>query len=201
MKGIGCWSLGQETEEVWKKYSTFLENNEEKYMDLENVNFANDAIEFVKEKGWIKGRSENIFAPNEYLTRGEAATIIARVLNLDIIDGYETLYADTNYHWAKTSINVLTKTGLMEGYPDKTFKPDTFIKREEIAKILSLLKYNYKRDEEVTFNDVDINRWSYKYIMDLAKKGILVGYEDGNFKPENNITRAEIAVILERMYK
>ena len=89
----------------------------------------------------------------------------------------------------------------MEGYDDKTFKPDKYITREEITKILSLLDENFKEAENVGFSDVSNNRWSYKYIIDMAKKGIIKGYEDGTFRPQNCITRAEIAVILERMYK
>lgn len=89
----------------------------------------------------------------------------------------------------------------MQGYEDKTFKPDKYITREEIAKILYLLKDNIESEESIAFNDVKSNRWSYKYIMNMAKSGILKGYEDGTFRPENNITRAEIAVMLERMYK
>ena len=88
----------------------------------------------------------------------------------------------------------------MEGYEDKSFKPDKYVTREEVAKILYLLKNDVKAQTNLNFNDVDEKIWSYKYINTLANNGILKGYEDGSFKPKNGITRAEIAVILERMY-
>lgn len=200
LKGIGCWSLGQETLEVWTNYARYL-GAENKLEDVEEVSWAIDAIEFVKEKEWIKGRTLNSYEPNGYLTRAEAATIIARILELEIQNTNEILYADTNNHWAKNEINLVTKTGLMEGYEDKTFRPDKYITREEMSKILSLLEKNLKETENISFNDVSSERWSYKYIMEMAKQGILKGYEDGSFRPQNSITRAEIAVILERMYK
>ena len=201
LKGIGCWSLGQETSEVWANYAKYLENEESVFKDLDDVIWATDAIKFVHEKGWITGRTLNSFEPNSYLTRAEAATIIARILELDTASSNETLYIDVNYHWAKNSINALTKTGLMEGYEDKTFKPDKHITREEMAKILYLLEEKLVAKEDISFSDVKEARWSYKYIIGMAKKGILKGYEDGTFRPEKSITRAEIAVILERMYK
>ena len=200
LKGIGCWSLGQETSEVWKNYASYLGDSEIKFTDSEDVSWAKDAIEFVKEKGWITGRTINSYEPNEYLTRAEFATIITRILELDTTYSNETLYVDVNYHWAKNEINALTKTGLIEGYEDKTFGPDKYITREEIAKILCLLLENLNEKTKFNFNDVSSDRWSYKYIMKMAENGIFKGYEDGSFKPQNNVTRAEIAVILERMY-
>ena len=119
---------------------------------------------------------------------------------MDTTYSNETLYVDVNYHWAKNEINALTKTGLIEGYEDKTFGPDKYITREEIAKILCLLLENLNEKTKFNFNDVSSDRWSYKYIMKMAENGIFKGYEDGSFKPQNNVTRAEIAVILERMY-
>ena len=50
------------------------------------------------------------------------------------------------------------------------------------------------------FYDVKSEDWSYEYIMKMAKCGIVKGYEDGTYKPQKSITRAEIAVALERMY-
>lgn len=201
LKGIGCWSLGQETNDVWSNYARYLGDGEKEFKDVEEVTWAKDAIEFVKEKGWITGRNANDYEPNSYLTRAELATIIARILELDITSSNETLYVDVNYHWGKNAINALTKTGLMEGYGDKTFRPDKYVTREETAKILCLLEKNLKIKESLTFSDVKSDRWSYEYIKKMAEKGILKGYEDGSFRPENGITRAEIAVVLERMYK
>lgn len=201
LKGIGCWSLGQETSEVWDNYAKYLENQNGEFKDLEEASWAKEAIEFAHEKGWITGRTLNSFEPNSYLTRAEAVTIISRILELDTTSSNEILYIDVNYHWAKNSINALTKTGLMEGYADKTFKPDKYVTREEMAKILYLLEAKLEVKGDIKFSDVKETRWSYKYIIDMARKCIFKGYGDGTFRPEKSITRAEIAVILERMYK
>ena len=201
LKGIGCWSLGQETNDVWGNYAKFLGDGEKVFKDEEEVTWAKDAIEFVKQKDWLTGRESNEFKPNEYLTRAELATIIARILELDTSYSNEILYSDVNYHWGKNAINALTKTGLMEGYGDKTFRPDKYVTREEVAKILYYLEVDIKNNQNIYFSDVKSDRWSYEYIKDMAEKGIWKGYEDGTFRPEKSISRAEISVILERMYK
>ena len=95
--------------------------------------------EFVKKKGWVNGKTSEYYRPNEKLTRAEFAVIITRILELDTTHTNDTLYYDVNRHWAKNEINVLTKTGIIEGYADKSFRPDESITREEVAKILSML--------------------------------------------------------------
>lgn len=149
LRGIGCWSLGQETEEVWTYYSKYLGIFSDEFWDIESASWAKEAIEFVKEKEWIMGRSQNYYEPNEYLTRAEFATIITRVLGLDTSYSNETLYYDVNKHWAKNEINALTKTGIIEGYEDKSFRPDNKITREEVTKILSLLEEKLPQNSNV----------------------------------------------------
>lgn len=202
LKGIGCWSLGQETLSIWNNYSKYLKssNKSETEENYSEVEWAKEAIEFVKEKGWIQGRTKNKYEPKEYLTRAEFATIITRILELDTNNIEETSYKDISSHWAKKEIITLTKTGLIEGYTDGTYRPDKYITREEIAKVLSNLIEKNEENTAVNFKDVDLKRWSYKYIEKMVQNGIMKGYENNTFRPNSNITRAEIAVVLERMY-
>lgn len=139
LKGIGCWSLGQETSDVWRDYAKYLGSGQEEFLDINEVEWAKSAIEFVKKKGWVNGKTSEYYRPNEKLTRSEFAVIITRILELDTTHTNDTLYYDVNRHWAKNEINVLTKTGIIEGYADKSFRPDESITREEVAKILSML--------------------------------------------------------------
>ena len=145
LKGIGAWSLGQETDEVWSYYGTYLGKQSDEFEDIEKVKWAKSSIEYIKEKGWIKGRANNIYAPEEKLTRAEFVTMVCRILELDTTYSNETLYVDVNNHWAKAAINALTKTGLIAGYDDNYFRPDNNITREEVCKILSNLKESTKQ--------------------------------------------------------
>lgn len=88
----------------------------------------------------------------------------------------------------------------MFGYPDWTFKPEGEMTRGEAAAMFARLfkeypgdNYNYHED----FSDVDENYWCYKEIAYLAEWGIINGYEDGTFRPDNKISRAEFVKIVE----
>lgn len=87
----------------------------------------------------------------------------------------------------------------LEGYEDGTIKPENNITREEIATVL----YRLSDDKNINNNskeykDLNKDKWSYDAINYLVNNNILKGYEDGTIRPENNITRAEVATIITR---
>lgn len=218
LKGTGSWSLGQETAETWNYYLDKLNednkqgnehsNSEENMPGIENDLLASiwalDSIEYVKNKGWMKGKSETQFYPKDKLTRAEFATILVRILDLEKYSAKEYFYKDTKNHWAEKSISLITASGYMEGYDDGLFRPERRITREEVAKVLSNMKIDINKTnnekEEIEFNDLLGSEWSYNAIMKVAKYGILKGYEDGTFRPQQEISREEIAVILARTF-
>jgi len=91
------------------------------------------------------------------------------------------------------------------GYPDNTVRPQNNITREEVTAVFyRLLEANYKNSIKTTrnnFPDVEAGRWSSCPIGTLANGNIIVGYPDGTFRPGNNITRAEVAVIASKFDK
>ncbi len=93
----------------------------------------------------------------------------------------------------------------IQGYPDDTVRPEGLITREEVAAVFyRLLDPGYRltilTDKE-NFIDVDSGRWSLKHIATLSNGNIIEGYPDGSFKPENPITRAELAAIASKFDK
>ena len=210
LKGTGSWSLGQEPASTWEYYSEKLnqgiqveENTqpEENPVVEEASNWAVEAIEYVREKGWMQGKTETEFYPKDKLKRAEFATILARVLNLTQYTAKKYEYTDTSGHWAEEAISLVTASGYMKGYEDGSFKPEKNITREEVATVLSNMKLNETLKENtvsVLFSDINESDWSYDAIMKIAKLGVLKGYEDGTFKPKKDISREEMAVILSR---
>lgn len=102
----------------------------------------------------------------------------------------------------KVPLGLLNKEDHLQyiyGYPDNTVRPDGLITREEVAVVFyRLLEPNYRASiliGEKNFSDIDTNRWSVKHIATLSNGNIIEGYPDGNFKPKNSITRAELATI------
>lgn len=210
LKGTGSWSLGQETAETWDYYNTKLNEKSENVTPVEPepettqqaATWAVQAIEHVKEKGWMIGKTETDFYPKDTLTRAEFATIIYRLENLDEYIAKEYTYTDTVGHWAEKYISRVTACWFMMGYGDGTFRPDQPITREEVAKVLSNMKLKIESvNEDIEpFNDIKETDWSYYNIMSIAQYGILKGYEDGSFRPKQAITREEFAVILQRAF-
>lgn len=208
LKGVGSWSLGQETKETWNYFNEKL--NEGIIQDdpnmpseeLEASEWAKDAIEYVKSNGWMIGRTSNEFYPKSKLTRAEFATIISRIFNLDQYKATGHHLKDISGHWAEEYIGIVCECKYMNGYEDGTFKPQKYITREEVAKVLSnvKLKNSDEINENVYFSDVLETSWSYSAIEKIAKLGILKGYDTGEFKPKQEITREEMAVILERAF-
>jgi hypothetical protein len=86
------------------------------------------------------------------------------------------------------------------GYPDGTVHPDSSITRAEAVTIFYRLIDDVAKDSPLPnpFNDVPAGEWYEQYVSYAARRGIVLGYPDGGFRPENNITRAEFATIMSR---
>ncbi|MGM9551818.1 MAG: S-layer homology domain-containing protein [Clostridia bacterium] len=89
----------------------------------------------------------------------------------------------------------------MFGYPDKTFGPNDNMTRAEVATMFTRLMKD-KMDSDVvyesSFSDVTPDAWYYNYVGYIEKFGIITGYEDGTFRPQNTITRAEFVTMASR---
>ena len=90
------------------------------------------------------------------------------------------------------------------GYPDETVRPQRNVSREEVATMFyRLMKPDYRAEKltrENDFEDIEEGRWSEKAVATMANAGFIKGYPEGDFRPENSITRAEFATIAARMY-
>lgn len=111
----------------------------------------------------------------------------------------EYTHGDNIFTVAKSDITE-THSAYIDGYPDGTFGADKDITRAEVAQML----YNLGVEESIvdmTFTDVKEGDWFYDSVIALAKAGIVEGYGDGTFKPEESITRAEFVTIMVRYTK
>ena len=103
---------------------------------------------------------------------------------------------DIDNHWAKTSINKAVQYGIIKGYEDGTFRPDEPITRAEAAIILANV-HGYKGEfKSTSFKDVPLDAWYKNQVGYCENHSLFTGYEDGTFRPYNNLTRAEAAKLL-----
>jgi hypothetical protein len=109
------------------------------------------------------------------------------------------LPADIIGHWAKDSIAKLVQAGIVSGYPDGTFQPDKTVTRAEFTVMLvKALKLESKSG--TVFAD-STNHWAKDSISTAAAHGIISGYDQNSFGPDDNITREQAAVIIARAAK
>jgi outer membrane protein assembly factor BamB len=102
-------------------------------------------------------------------------------------------------YWAYAEIMKLVGEGVINGYPDGTFKPEFPVTRAEFSKMVLLsLGYSQEFPSTPSFPDLDPTEWYYGYVEGAAKHGLVKGYPDGTFKPQGNITLAEILTVIVR---
>lgn len=94
------------------------------------------------------------------------------------------------------SADVLVKMGFLGGYPDGTLQLENNITRAEFCSIIIRMVGKNQAPTTNSFSDVKENHWAYSVINRAAELGYLKGYEDGTFRPSNNITYAESCSIL-----
>ena len=101
-------------------------------------------------------------------------------------------YTDCN----DESVKLLTELNVLSGYDDGTFKPTSFLSRAEFAKMISSVTgfSETENSEEIenVFSDVDNTYWALKYINHCKALMLVNGYEDATFRPDNNISFAEV---------
>lgn len=108
------------------------------------------------------------------------------VLVLGVISVAYAEFVDINEHWAKSEIEWGVEKGIVNGYPDGTFKPDNTITRAEAIKVISTLYNTTSSHKE--FNDVTIDDWYYDYV--IAGHSVMPELKN-NFYPDENITRQD----------
>ena len=143
---------------------------------------------------YITGYSDGTVQPNADITRAEVAAIFYRLLDEDAHAKYDTMangFSDVPADaWYGKAVSTLSAMGVLKGYEDGTFRPDASITRAELAAVAVRFFRAPVAPAEDRFSDI-AGHWANEAINAAAQLGIVSGYEDGSFRPANNITRAE----------
>ncbi|WP_240041419.1 S-layer homology domain-containing protein [Paenibacillus ginsengarvi] len=199
LKGTGSWSLGQEDASSWSYMTLWV--NGAFFADAQN-HWAQNEIAAAAAKGWMTGTAEGRFSPETSLTRAEAATILTRsLLPGQAAPAGAAGFADVPAtHWASGAIALAKQAGIVDGAGVSVFKPDSSVTRAEMAAMLArALKLSAPPGANAAFSDVRADNWAYPYIQALVAQGALQGYEPGRFRPDEPISRAQMAAILDRL--
>ena len=158
-------------------------------------------VEHKSHNAYINGYADGTVKPDGNITREELATILYRVSNdasavVASGDKFNDVSAD---RWSANAIEFMASKKVVNGYEDGSFKPENNLTRGEFAAMIARFANLTDTAASRTFSDVDSSYWGFKNIMALNKAGYINGYEDGTFRPEANVTRAEVMTVINKI--
>ena len=155
-----------------------------------------DWLNMEEHIAYLSGNDRRMVMPNNNITRAEVATIFYRLLldpQVEITKTFPDVPADA---WYADAVNTLASLGIINGYSNGTFGPNRPITRAEFTAIAT--RFATPTNGTVSFKDVDSGNWAYSNIATASDYGWVNGYK-GYFRPDDSITRAEAAAIVNRM--
>lgn len=174
--------------------------NEKDYAPVTFVNRKAAELNRTDHLAFLSGYANGTFEPDRNMTRAEVTTMFARLLTekMTADQTYSNTFSDVaKSHWAANYIGYMQQFGIITGYADGSFRPDASVTRAEFAAIAS--RFERLTEGTKSFSDVPGSHWAAKYINFAATRGWVNGYADGTFRPNNSITRAEVAAVTCRL--
>lgn len=164
------------------------------------------AVYELAERGIIGGYEDGTFKPGSSITRGQAAAIIAKLLNLETENVNDPGFKDVSPRlWSFGAIAATAEKGIFRGYGDGRFGPNDKITRAQMASILikAFDFHYYKRSlfTDIPFKDIDKLASHQEAVYTLYKIGITSGTSPTTFSPNDPITRAQAAVLITKTEK
>ena len=147
---------------------------------------------------YLNGYGQDLFGPTDNLTRAQAAQLFYNLLldkNVPVNVSFDDVPADA---WYAEAVHTLASLGIVEGVGSGLFDPERPITRAEFTVIAMRFARPKVIDTDI-FPDVSRNDWFYEQVVSAVQYGWITGYADGTFRPQNTITRAEVAAITNRM--
>jgi len=170
------------------------------FKDIDQYSSHYDNILKLYSQGAISGFADNTFRPNQNVTRGQAAKMLATVLKLDLKNVQDPYYKDvpkgSEYY---KYVAALQNAGIMSGYSNGTFMPNEVITRGQLAKMLVLgFKFEVASNYNHSFQDVNSQTSNAIYIQTLVDLKVTEGTTPVTFSPFNPVTRGQIASFIVR---
>lgn len=171
------------------------------FQDLQGFSWAEEAINWMKEKNLLHGVGEGMFKPAQPMTRAEAAKLLTAAFSSEKIVDVSLTFTDVESNaWYAEFVRSAGHFGWINGYDDDTFRPEQQITREEFAVILMRITQIRELScikDKPNFSDYSaISDYAANSVTALAERGVIQGKEDGTFAPQAHVTRAEAAKML-----
>ncbi|MBY0219841.1 glycoside hydrolase family 3 N-terminal domain-containing protein [Paenibacillus illinoisensis] len=174
---------------------------EERFNDLQYSKWAEDGIEYMAKRGTVAGYGDGKFKPAGLVTRAQAVTFLVRELYPEQLEkpAEGMTYSDVPKTQAfNKEIAIASKNGLASGFPDGSFRPDAPLSRAETAAFLTRAYSLSEGKQTANWSDTE-SHWAAAPILVMSSNGLVGGYSDGTYRPNQTVTRAEYAVFMSRL--
>lgn len=196
-------TLREEEYEAIVNYVLALNGIPAEFADI-GGHWAEQTIRTLWRKQAIDGYTAGgklLFKPEQRITRAEFVAYLVKTKQLFLSGDAGSAWTDIGKNKYRTQIVTAIDYGIVDGYPDSTFRPDQPISRAEIAAILSrseALDTDNSAPAQ-SFRDVPEDHWAYGAIRASVQTRLFDGYADGTFRPDQPMSRAEAAAVLSRI--
>ena len=170
------------------------------FIDIAANAWYKDAVQYAYDNGLMTGVSANEFAPEQTTTRAMIISILARLEGVTSAEAAG--FTDVTDEWYATAVNWAASVGVVNGYEDGTFKPNTAITREQLAAIL--MNYAQYKGQDVS-GRADLNgytdqpsTWAEEAMQWAVAEELITGVTNDELQPQSSATRAQVAAILQR---
>ena len=171
------------------------------FLDIAANAWYKDAVQYAYDNGLMTGVSATEFAPEATTTRAMIVSILARLEGVTTAEAAGFADVDDN-DWYATAVNWAANVGVVNGYEDNTFRPNTAITREQLAAIL--MNYAAYKGEDVSaradltsYTDQP-STWAEEAMSWAVAEGLINGVTADTLQPQGAATRAQVAAILQR---
>lgn len=170
------------------------------FWDIENHWAKYEIVDFTN-KGYLNGKPDGGFHPQDTITRAEFVKVINRMFGLTTTSGVTFTDVPSGY-WAKDEIDIAVTNGVAQGDGAGNFEPEKPITRQEAAKMIAnyLNISDLDHDKISKFPDYSqISYWAINEFEAVVEKGYIKGNDLGMLSPKSNMSRAEAVVMLGRI--
>ena len=176
------------------------------FTDAQPPQWYHNGVHFCLDEGYMIGFDKDNFKPNDSMTRAQIAMILWRIDGEGYVD-YAFPFTDCTDKWCQEAIRWASAEGVVTGFSKTMFAPGKAITREELAAMLYRFAKKSGRDvakdtentNTLSYSDIfDVSTWATEGVHWCLATGILEGYEDGTVKPNDTLTRAEGAAMIQR---
>mgnify|MGYP000887896944 CR=1 FL=1 len=177
------------------------------FKDIPTRHWSKPFVDTLRIRGVIQGKKDGIFDPNGSLSRAELTKVALKSFSFSESDMHSSAesipFSDLrSREWYVAFVIAAADLGILEGYPDGTFKPDQPISRVEALKVILETSGVFSPTGQTeSFVDVETASWYEKYVSFSTQYKLIEGFSGANFAPEKPITRAEMAKVIAKIWE